>query len=135
MKNEKTYNGGTWTSARFKSFIISAIRQATHRWGPRSEALKRARVSRGEYVCAACGKHMGATTWRTYKTGARKGKPKKVKDAIVDHIEPVVDPLVGFVDWNTFIERMFVEVDGFRVICHDCHEQCTKEQNELRKKK
>lgn len=133
--NDKPRCGGQWTESRFKSFIISALRSATNRWGPKAEALRRARVKRGEYVCALCNKHMGATTWRTYKSGKRKGQPKKVKDAIVDHLQPVVDPDTGFVDWNTYIERMFCEVDGFQVICHDCHERKCAEERELRKKK
>ena len=93
-----------------------------------------ARVKRGEYVCAACGKGMGTTTWRTYKSGKKKGQPKKVKDAVVDHIEPVVDPLIGFTTWDSYIERMFCEVDNLQVICHDCHEMKCAEERELRKR-
>jgi len=72
---------------------------------------------------------MGATTWRTYKTGKKKGQHKKVKDAVVDHINPVVDPHIGFTTWDEYIARMFCEVDGFQVICHDCHEvKCAEEK-------
>lgn len=132
-KNNKTHNNGQWTAARFRSFIISALRSATNRWGPKQEALRRARISRGLYQCAMCGNQMGATAWRVYKSGAKAGKPKKVKDAVVDHINPVVDPDVGFVSWDTYIERMFCEIDGFQVICHDCHEQKCNEEREQRK--
>ena len=127
---EKTRCSGQWTEARYRSFIISALRSATCRWGPKAEALRNARVKRGEYVCNLCNKHMGATAWRVYKSGKKKGKPKKVKDAIVDHIVPVVDPVVGFTTWDDYIERMFCEVDNFQVICHDCHEaKCSEELN------
>jgi hypothetical protein len=43
----------------------------------------------------------------------------------VDHIDPVVDPHTGFVDWNTYIERMFCELTGFQVLCFDCHSKKT----------
>ena len=45
-----------------------------------------------------------------------------------DHIDPVVDPRRGFVDWNTYIERMFVEVEGFMALCEGCHDIKTKEE-------
>jgi 5-methylcytosine-specific restriction endonuclease McrA len=54
----------------------------------------------------------------------------------VDHIIPVVDPKVGFVDWNTFIERLFTERDNFQTLCKPCHKKksraekaTTKEEN------
>lgn len=127
--------GGKWTEARFRSFIISALRSATKRWGPKGQARKNARTSRGVYVCACCGKQMGATAWREYKSGEKKGKPKKVNDAIVDHIVPVIDPLVGFTTWDEYIERMFCEVDNLQVICHDCHEIKCNEERELKKQR
>lgn len=127
---EKERNGGKWTEARWRAFVISALRSATNKWNPKTQALRHARLSRGVYVCAACNKQMGATTWRTYKSGKKKGHPKKVKDAVVDHIIPVVDPAVGFVSWDEYIERMFCEVDNFQVICHDCHEvKCAEERS------
>ena len=128
----KTRNGGQWTESRYRSFIISALRKATSRWGPKCEALRKARIERGVYVCASCGNRMGATTWTKYKSGAKKGQPKKVKDAIVDHITPVVDPHVGFTTWDEYIERMFCEIDNFQVICHACHEEKCAEERRIR---
>lgn len=129
---DKPRCNGQWTEARHRSFIISALRGATNRWGPKSEALRRARISRGVYTCDLCKKQMGATAWRVYKSGKKKGQPKKVKDAVVDHIEPVVEPSVGFTTWDEYIERMFCEADGYQVICHDCHEIKTAEERAVR---
>ena len=50
-----------------------------------------------------------------------------------DHIRPVVNPHVGFEGWDNYVKRMFVEVDGFRAICVDCHKLKTAEERELRK--
>jgi len=50
----------------------------------------------------------------------------------VDHINPVVDPAVGFVDWNTYINRMFLEEKGYQVLCHACHGIKTRDERELR---
>jgi len=108
----KTRNGNTWTEARFRSFIRSQLRAATMRWGPIALCLKDSRRSRGFYLCAGCQKEVPATI----KSGGRR-----VKNVHVDHIEPIVDPAVGFVDYNTLVERMFSERDNLQVLCNDCH--------------
>ena len=41
----------------------------------------------------------------------------------VHHIVPVIDPDVGFVDWNTYIERLYVEKDLLEVVCKACHKK------------
>jgi len=41
-----------------------------------------------------------------------------------DHIVPVIGP-EGFVDWNTAVARMFVEVDGYQALCIECHQLVT----------
>lgn len=128
----KTRNGGNWTEARFKSFVISALRSASQRWGPKNTAKTKARVSRGVYECQGCGKHGPATL------PPPEGKKRRINNACVDHIDPVVDPETGFVDWNTYIERMFCELDGFQVLCHKCHTAKTQKEREVaneRKKK
>jgi hypothetical protein len=55
-------------------------------------------------------------------------------DVHVDHIQPVVDPEVGFVDWNTLIERLYCDASGLRVLCVACHKDVTKKQNAVRRK-
>ena len=41
-KKTKPRNGGSWTEARFNSFIVSALRKATQRWGPKNVCIKKA---------------------------------------------------------------------------------------------
>lgn len=41
-----------------------------------------------------------------------------------DHILPVVDPKTGFLDWNTYISRLF---DGtLQPLCEKCHKTKSK---------
>jgi len=108
----KTRNNNTWTEARFRSFIRSQLRAATMRWGPISDALKGARVGRGEYRCAGCKETVPATI---------KVNGRRTKNVHVDHILPIVDPDVGFVSYDVLIERMFCEADNLQVLCNDCH--------------
>lgn len=43
-------------------------------------------------------------------------------DVAVDHKEPVVSLTEGFVDWNTFMERLFCSADNLQVVCSACHD-------------
>jgi len=135
MERESERNSGQWTEARYRAFIISALRKATSRWGPKTLAKRNAKVSYGIYRCALCGTEGSPTAWRTYKSGKKKGQPKKVNNAVVDHIEPVVDPAVGFVSWDEYIDRMFCEADNFHVLCHNCHEVKCAEERAIRTKR
>jgi len=123
MKSPKTRNGGQWTEARYKSFIVSTLRRTSARWGPKNDAKKIARHherlpnANGRYVyhsrCNGCGDLVPETT------------------SSVDHINPVIDPQVGFTSWDAFIERLFCEVEGFQVLCTPCHKAKTKGEREI----
>jgi len=123
MTVNKTRNGGEWTEARFKSFIVSALRKVSNRWGPRNSCKKAARHheklpnATGRLVfhskCADCGGLFPETT------------------IAVDHINSVVDPAVGFVNFDIYIERMYCEQEGFQVLCTDCHSSKTKVERDI----
>lgn len=121
-----TRNGGRWTEARYKSFVVSALRAAFRRWPPKFNVLKNAATERRtnpktgklamHYVCAACKKEF------------------PLKEVQVDHRSPVVDPKVGFVDWSTFIERLYVEAKKLQVLCKPCHKKKTNKEKARRGK-
>lgn len=118
-------NGGEWTEARWRSFVISALRSATRRYPPRNRALKKAFVKRQiskvsgrlamHYKCAVCKKLFTSTNVQ------------------IDHILPVVDPAKGFVSWDEYINRMYCEEDNFQVLCKPCHLKKTKKERECTK--
>jgi 5-methylcytosine-specific restriction endonuclease McrA len=114
IKPAKTRCNGQWTEARFASFIKSALRSASNRWAPKFECKKAARIGRNQYVCALCRAVVGN---------------RGIK---IDHINPVVGP-EGFQGWDRYIERMFVEGDGFQAVCEKCHDKKTKREAEFRK--
>ena len=100
-----------------KNFIINLLRRGTFRFPPRSEAIKNARVDRGLYKCAQCENLFG---------------PKEIK---VDHIQPVVSTSDGFIDWNTYIDRMFPDDSNkFAILCSGCHDSKSAVEREIRKK-
>ena len=82
------------------------------------------------------------------KRTATKGKQKRVfftcascgveairKDVCVDHVAPVVDPKVGFVDWITYIARLFCGPDNLQILCKKCHKIKTLQENKERRGK
>ena len=119
MAKEKSRNGKRWTEARFRSFIKGALRQTSRKWQPIGDCLKAARRGRGEYECNGCGQVVPATT--------KEGRTR-VKNIHVDHIDPVIDPDIGFVDWDSVIERLFVEINKLQVLCSACHTIKTNEE-------
>lgn len=123
--SNKTRNGGQWTEARFKSFIKSTLRSATSRWGPKNKCKQLSKVSRGKYRCAECGK-IGPPT-----LPPPEGKKRRINNAVVDHIDPIIDPVVGFRTWDEVIERMFCELDNLQVLCHKCHTIKTAEERDV----
>lgn len=116
----KTRAGKTWTEAKFRGFIRGNLRRTSQRWPPISNCLKNARVSRGEYLCAGCKQIVPATI--------KNEAGKRVKNIIVDHIDPIIDPKVGWVSYESLIERMFVEEDALQALCYACHEVKTNEE-------
>lgn len=127
MAVDKPHNNNTWTDARKKSFIVSALRSAFSRWGPKQMVVKNARVRRGVYLCEGCNKEGPASL------PPLEGNKLRRKNIAADHIDPIVDPEVGFVDYNTWIERGFVESEAFQALCWQCHTGVkTKEENKIR---
>lgn len=104
-----------WTEPRIKGFIIGVLRAGMRRWPPKYEAKAKAKTEKKVnpatkrvaqfYRCAKCKEEFTST------------------NVEVDHKKPVVDPAVGFVDWNTFIDRLFITSKGLQVLCKSCHKQ------------
>lgn len=117
----------SWTDAKFKGWIISLLRRGTMRFPPRNDALRAAKTEKKinektgrmaqHYECASCHQDFSA------------------KNVAVDHIEPVISPGEGFVDWNTYIERMFCSVDNFQILCSNCHDIKSASEKQQRKTK
>lgn len=116
-----------WTEARFKSFVVSALRGAFRRWPPKFVVLKNAATERRinpasgkmamHYTCAACKVEF------------------PLKQVQVDHKLPVVDLKKGWLDYNTFIERLYVEARKLQVLCKACHKLKSAKERTARKRK
>ena len=126
MSNRK-YNDGEWTEARFRAFVISALRAHMKRFPPKWKALKAAMVGKKvnkrsgrlaeHYLCASCGGFFVA------------------RDVQVDHIDPVVSQEEGFQDWWTYMNRLYCEAENLQVLCKPCHKDKTNAERKERMKK
>jgi len=113
-----------WTPGRIKSFITSVLRAGYRKWPARFQTLAEAK----------CGRKINKATGRMaehYKCSGCRGE-FPAKDVQVDHIRPVVDPRVGFVDWDTFIDRLFCGVGNLQILCTVCHDKKSKKETTVR---
>lgn len=113
MKKPKpalTRAGGTWTEARFWSFLRSALRRAFVRWPANYQARNAARRPaqggaprlKWQYKCSMCGKWFPA------------------KETQLHHTEEC-GQLKDFSDLPVFVERLFCEADKLALLCKPCH--------------
>lgn len=103
-------------TATFQRWLIAHLRRISYRYGPRFRVKKAASRGRGQYECAVC-KEIFAS-----------------REVQLDHIEPVIGVSEGFKDWNTFITRLFVDEEGYQVLCKPCHAIKTVDENKTRSK-
>jgi len=116
-----------WTEGRLKGFITSLIRGGFRKYPEKYVCLAAAKV----------GKKINKATGRLaehYKCN-HCNREYPAKDVQVDHVSPVVDPKSGYIDWNTYISRMFVSKDELQVLCSKCHNIKTKQERSERCKK
>ena len=125
-RGELVKNNGTWTQAKFNSFIKNNLRSATRKWAPIYKCTKNANVSRGVYKCAGCLEEVPPTIIDPETN-------KRVKYIFVDHIVPIVDPAVGFTSWDSVIERMFCDSDNLQILCLPCHKAKSQEEIDIAK--
>ncbi len=124
--NVRSYNGGEWTEARFKSFVVSALRTATQRWPPKYAVLDAAFTERKTNVkTGKLAKHFQCNECK---------KEFVAKEVQVDHKKPAVDPKKGWQGWDTFIDRLFCEEQNLQVLCVSCHKVKSALEKEQRKK-
>jgi len=124
MTKEKPYNNGKWTQARFNSFITSVLRMGMRKWEPVYHALD----------LACVGRRLNKATGRQVKKYECAGCAKVFlrQEVQVDHIEPVVDVSEGFAGWDSYIARLFCEVDNLQVLCKECHSIKTANERKQR---
>lgn len=99
----------------FNNWMRNVLRRTFFRWRERTGALHAAKIARNEYKCAICSKIFSH------------------KEIRVDHIDPVVDPKIGFVNWDTYITRLFCKKEDLQILCISCHQIKSNREKDERK--
>ena len=121
----KPRNNGAWTEARYHSFVKGALRSASVRWPPKHRVKRAAWIKRGIYKCAGYKRRAHQVPVSVEKND------KRINNLFIDHLCPVIDPVVGFVSWDILIERLFVEAEGLQVLCMECHKAKTADERKF----
>lgn len=124
----KTRCSGAWSEAKFKSFVKGNLRRTSMKWAPIGQCSKAARTRRGFYLCAGCGEEVPASL-------KKEGSRRREKNVHVDHIDPIIDPAVGWTTWDDCINRMFSELDNLQLLCGDCHKVKTDKEKQVAKER
>lgn len=119
-KVPKTRCSNTMSESAFWSFIRSCLRQKSRRWKPIYQALEAARRPskstnkrlKWEFICEVCKDWFAQANIQA------------------DHRIPCGSLRSGK-DLEGFVERLFVEKDGFRIVCKECHQEITNEQRRM----
>lgn len=122
---------------KLKNKIISSLRKLSYTHKPRTEALNKQKVDSATFECENCGVYIyKGSSEKNYISIKNKYHEKKVikEKPNLDHITPIIDVKNGWTTWDSFIERMFCEAGEFQVLCKECHDKKTKQENEERRK-
>jgi len=114
-----------WSDSKWRSWIISLLRRGTMRYPPRNDALREAKTEK------KINKKTGRMAQHYKCAGCKKDFP--ASQICVDHIEPVVSPKEGFINWDVYIERMFCPKENLQTLCSKCHDVKTKGEKELKR--
>lgn len=111
-----------------QAVVIAALRRTTLRYPPNKEVRLRARREwfqdckngnkrlRVSYECEKCKTTVPAKLFK------------------IDHISPVVSPIEGFVDYNTYAKRLYCPIENLQGICKTCHDEKSKLEKKERRK-
>jgi len=113
-------------SPKLKAFVINGLRRLHSRWLPKNIALEQAKTSREFTLVKPKDRSRIA-----YECFICKGVFRS-KEINVDHIIPVVDPESGFSTFDDYIERLFVNVEGYQILCIECHKIKTLKETNVR---
>lgn len=116
-----------------KGKLIKHMRKTSMGHKPRTDAKNACKIDKATYQCNLCDQIIYEGKSQKNFEKLQETYPDIIMDKFhMDHIQPVVCPKTGWIDWNTFIERLFCGPDGWQGLCPACHDEKTRKENEKR---
>lgn len=125
---ERPYCNNSWTTARMRSFAMSALRGA--RWNPRMTVIKRAFVRKdiNPLTGKPCNIHKCESCHGEFPQGKMRADHAEQVIPIDHEWEKLPNNFLGY-DWNEVMRRLWIEKgDGWNVICEECHKTKSKQE-------
>ncbi len=124
--------------SKTKGKLINALRRVSWHYAPKNERKKRQKRDKALFECELCHTYVYEGKSVKHFTDLKTKYPNKtiIQSKIqCDHIKPVVPIIKNWEwDWDTYIDNMFCDIDGYQAICVGCHSHKSKSENEERKK-
>lgn len=115
MSKKRNLLGADFTDPKVQwKWLAPYLRKISRYWPPRTEAKRRARMKGGFHLCAKCHVIKGSLSTQT------------------DHILPVGGIGRGESIAEPFI-RLFALVEGWQVLCDNCHKEKTAMERRKRR--
>lgn len=112
---------------RLRALIISTInRYIWVRDSERAEVLRRCAID----VDMGFYKNGKPKYKRMYECEVCKNAFEKLD---VHHIDPRIDPLIGWQSFDTWVERTFVSAEKLQGLCEGCHDEITHKETRIGK--
>lgn len=108
-----------------QAVVISAMRRAFRRFPAYKQCLDNAKTV--YYIQSKHGKDLRRVQ---FECAQCHDKFPRTHIAI-DHLSPVVDPTVGFVDYNVYASRLFCDLSNLQVLCNKSKTSCHKVKSKL----
>lgn len=120
-----------------KGRIISALRRVSWQYAPRNERKKRQKRDKALYECEKCSKLLyEGKSQKTYKEYLEKYPNRLVEmdKPQCDHIQCVVPIIKNWEwSWDQFIANLFCGIEGYQILCTQCHKSKSDQENQQRK--
>lgn len=97
-------------------YLMGCFRKVFGWYPPRRYVKESSRRGKEQYECGLC-----------------KGLFRR-SEIVVDHVEPVIDPMEGFKGYDVLFKRMFCLPSNLMAVCRPCHLTKTNEENKIRRK-
>jgi hypothetical protein len=115
-----------------KYIIMANLRKVFLRSKVRKEAKQKYKVGPSTHICCNCGVYV--------YSGSKTLEKHLINFELPDNTEMIkgktdIDHKVEigtFIDWNTFIDKLFCNIDNLQCLCQDCHKIKSKKSTKVR---